>query len=178
MQDIYKVKTYPQARKENIVQGEHYRITMLTEALVRLEYSEDGIFEDRATQFAFFRDFPKTNFRVVKTEDGIEIYTSRIQLRYNEKPFSTSGLSIQVKGNLSVYHSIWRYGESGWSSFLPQLKGTARTLDEADGEIPLESGIISTTGYAVLDDSKSQVLLEDGWIEPRKKEIQDLYFFG
>ena len=71
MQDIYKVKTRPQAIKENMVMGAQYRITMLTEGLIRLEYSEDGIFEDRATQFAFYRDFPKTEYRLVKTEDVI-----------------------------------------------------------------------------------------------------------
>ena len=178
MQEIYKLKVRPQARKENIVQGDCYRITLLTEGLVRLEYSEDGIFEDRATQFALYRDFPETDFRTVKTADGIEIHTSRLHLVYNEREFSSEGLSIQVKGNLSAYHSIWHYGEEGCPHFFPQLKGTARTLDEADGEIPLESGIISSTGYAVLDDSATQILLEDGWIEPRKKGIQDIYFFG
>ena len=178
MKDIYKVETRPLAIAENMVQGEHYRITMLTEGLVRLEYSEDGIFEDRATKFAFFRDFPKTEFRVVRTEDGIEIHTSRIHLIYNEKEFSSFGLSIQGKGNLSAYHSIWRYGVEECPSFLPTIEGTARTLDMADGAIPLEKGIISAQGFSVLDDSSSQVLLEDGWIEPRKKGIQDLYFFG
>ena len=179
MQDIYRVETRPVAIQENVIQGEHYRITMLTEGLVRLEYSEDGIFEDRATQFAFYRDFPKTNYRVIKTEDGIEIHTSRIHLIYNEKAFSSFGLSIQVKGNISAYHSIWHYGlDEECPDFLPKLEGTARTLDMADGEITLESGIVAATGYAVLDDSRSQVLLEDGWIEPRKKGIDDLYFFG
>ena len=89
MEDIYKLKVRPQAKKENIVQAEKYRITLLTEGLVRLEYSEDGIFEDRATQFAFYRDFPQTDFRLVKTSEGIEIHTSRIHLIYNEKEFSS-----------------------------------------------------------------------------------------
>ena len=61
---------------------------MLTEGLVRLEYSEEGIFEDRATQFAFYRDFPKTDYRVVKTSEGNEIHTSRIHLKYNDKIYS------------------------------------------------------------------------------------------
>ena len=111
MQDIYKVETHPAALVANMVTGEKYRITLLTEGLVRLEYSEDGIFEDRATQMAFFRDFPETDYRVISDEDGIEIHTSRIHLIYNEKEFSSHGLSIQVKGNLSAYHSIWHYGE-------------------------------------------------------------------
>lgn len=173
MQDIYKIKTSPLALSENVVQGEKYRITMLTEGLVRLEYSEDGVFEDRATQMVLYRDFPETSYRLVRTEDGIEIHTSRIHLIYNEKEFSANGLSIQVKGNLSVYHSLWRYGEE-----IHDLGGTARTLDEANGAIKLDHGIVSQRGFSVIDDSKSQTLLEDGWIEPRKAGVKDLYFFG
>ena len=50
MNKNWKIQTNPKADPENILQGEKYRITMLTEGLVRLEYSEEGIFEDRATQ--------------------------------------------------------------------------------------------------------------------------------
>ena len=178
MKDIYKIRTRGCALTENIVSGDKYRITVLTDGLIRLEYSEKGDFEDRATQCALYRDFPKVKYRIIETDDGIEIHTARIHLMYNKKEFSPYGLSIQVKGNLSAYHSIWRYGEDGCPSFLPQLKGTARTLDMADGEIPLEPGIISATGYSVLDDSHSQIILDNGWIEPRGKGVKDIYFFG
>lgn len=173
MQDIYKVITNPKAEAENMVTGERYRITVLTEGLLRLEYSQDGDFEDRPTQMAFFRDFPPADYRIIRKEDGIEIHTKRLQLIYNEKEFSSFGLSVQVKGNLSAYHSIWHYGEE-----IKDLGGTARTLDEADGAIDLDRGVVSRFGYSVLDDSRSQILLEDGWLEPRKKGIKDLYFFG
>lgn len=33
-------------------------------------------------------------------------------------------------------------------------------------------------GFGVLDDSDSLVLLEDGWVEPRKGNVEDIYFFG
>ena len=111
MQDIYKVETHPLALSENMITGDKYRITFLTEGLIRLEYDEEGVFEDRPTQMVFFRDFPKADYRVVRTEDGIEVHTKRIHLIYNEKEFTSWGLSIQVKGNLSAYHSIWHYGE-------------------------------------------------------------------
>ena len=178
MKDIYKVITRGRATNENIVCGEKYRITVLTEGLIRLEYSEDGVFEDRATQFAFFRDFPKSDYRVVRTIDGIEIHTSRIHLIYNENVFSPFGLSIQVKGNLRRYHSVWRFGEESCPTYPWETKGTARTLDAVDGEIELEPGIVSAAGYSVIDDSKAQIILENGWVEPRKKGIQDLYFWG
>ncbi len=173
MKERYQMATRPLALAENMVTGDKYRITMLTEGLIRLEYSEDGVFEDSATQMAFYRDFPKTSYRVVETEDGIEIHTSRIHLQYDQKEFAGHGLSIQVVGGCSNYESVWRFGEQGCS-----LGGTARTLDGADGAVSLESGVISRNGYAVLDDSRSQILLEDGWIAPRKKGIWDLYFFG
>ena len=114
---------------------------MLTEGLVRLEYSEDGEFEDRATQAVLNRDFPETDFRLSRTKTGIEIRTSRLQLIYDEKEFSANGLSIQVFGDYEGTHTMWRYGQD-----LPDLWGTARTLDGADGEIPLEHGIVSREG--------------------------------
>lgn len=173
MRDIFKVKTNPAACGENIVAGECYRISMLTEGLVRLEYRKDGRFEDRPTQMAWNRDFKPADYRLIKTEDGIEIITKRIHIRYNEQEFSGHGLSIQVLGNLSAYHSIWHYGEE-----IHDLKGTARTLDEVDGEVALDHGVLSRFGYSVIDDSKSMVLNEDGWVEARSGEGSDIYFFG
>lgn len=173
MQKIYEVQTRPCALDCNMIQGKNYRITVLTDGLLRLEYAPDGIFEDRATQMAFFRDFPKSSYRVIPTDTGIELHTDRIHMIYNEEEFSSHGLSIQVKGNLSLYHSTWHYGDE-----LHDLGGTARTLDRVDGPAALDHGIISRFGFSVLDDSRSQILLADGWIEPRKKGIQDLYFFG
>ena len=40
MQDIYKVETHPLALSENMITGDKYRITFLTEGLIRLEYDE------------------------------------------------------------------------------------------------------------------------------------------
>ena len=173
MRDIFKVKTNPAACGENIVLGDCYRISVLTDGLIRLEYQENGHFEDRPSQMAWNRDFKPTRYRVIKTEDGIEILTKRIHLIYDEKKFSKNGLSIQVIGNLSAYHSIWHYSEE-----IHDLKGTARTLDEVDGSTELEHGVLSRFGYSVLDDGKSMLLTEDGWVEPRCGGGEDIYFFG
>lgn len=173
MNESYKILTRPLALDCNIIQGNNYRITVLTDGLLRLEYSPDGIFEDHATQMAFFRDFPASNYRVIRTKSGIELHTERLHMIYDEDHFSSHGLSIQVKGNLSLYHSTWHYGDE-----IHDLGGTTRTLDRINGPTPLEHGINSRFGFSVLDDSHSQLLLDDGWIAPRKKGVQDLYFFG
>lgn len=173
MRQEWQVKVRPKALAENVIQGEKYRITMLTQGLIRLEYSEDGCFEDRATQSVWNRDFPKTEFRCKETPDGLEIFTSRIHLVYDKQKFSPNGLSVQVLGQFINHGSIWHYGQD-----FKNLGGTARTLDEADGAIPLEKGIMGRVGFSLLDDSKSLVLTEDGWIQPRKSKGEDLYFWG
>ncbi|MGN1192228.1 MAG: TIM-barrel domain-containing protein [Dorea sp.] len=173
MKERYRMHTKGKCHKEAVVQGEKYRITLLTEELIRLEYSEDGQFEDRASQCVVNRDFPVPQFQVFEREDSLEIMTDKIHLIYNKQEFTGYGLSIQVRGNISVYHSIWHYGEEA-----TDLRGTARTLDEADGAVELEHGVISRFGYAVLNDSCSMLLSEDGWVAPRKPGSVDLYFFG
>ena len=97
MQKIYRIKTSPCARQENMIIGNQYRITVLTEGLVRLEYNADGEFEDRATQMVLYRDFPEVDYRVIHTENGIEINTSRLHLVYDEKEFSSGGLRACLK---------------------------------------------------------------------------------
>lgn len=42
----------------------------------------------------------------------------------------------------------------------------------------MEDGLNAITGYAVLDDSKSLLIREDGWVETRKNPEEDLYFWG
>ena len=173
MKEIYRMQTKGTCRKEAVVQGGKYRITLLTEALIRLEYREDGQFEDRATQCVVDRDFPVPGFHVKESDDSLEIMTERLHLLYNKQEFTDYGLSIQVRGNLTDYRSIWHYGQEP-----EDLLGTARTLDEADGAIPLEHGLLSWFGYGLLDDSRSLVITEDGWAEPRRQGGVDLYFFG
>lgn len=173
MEELYRIKTEGHAEDAAIIQGEKYRFTILTEEMIRLEYCEDGKFEDRATQCVIDRKFKVPEYQVIENEESLEIITDKIHLVYNKQKFTDYGLSVQVRGNISVYHSIWHFGEEA-----TDLRGTARTLDEADGAIELEHGIISRFGYGILDDSRSLVITEDGWVEPRKEDCIDIYFLG
>ena len=156
------------------VQGEKYRITLLTPQLIRMEYAEDGVFEDRPTKMAVCRDFPAVEYRCWRTERGLEIQTDFINLYYDGEAFSANGLWAENRSDCHGIFSTWHYGDE-----MPEnLGGTFRTLDEADGEIPLENGLFSRVcGYSVLDDSLSPVLTEDGWFAPRREGIKDLYLF-
>ena len=182
MDPSYRIASSPLADGAAVVRGDRYRFTVLADGLLRLEYSEDGAFEDRASALALFRDLPVPRFKVVDGPQHLEIVTDRVHLIYDRGPFTTSGLSIQIRGNVSSYHSVWRFGADagliGSRLGDTNLGGTARTLDNADGAVPLEPGVLSRWGYAVLDDSRTPVLDDDGWVAPRDGSRTDLYFFG
>ena len=161
----------PMAMRENMVSGENYRFTVLTPNLLRLEYSPDGVFEDRASQVAFYRDFPRSTF-THSVEDGVlTLQTEALQLRYKlGEAFAEDTLSVKL---LVEPASVWHFGED-----FEDLGGTARTLDEVDGACPTGQGVCSRNGFSVVDDSESLLLGGDGWIELRQEGARDYYFFG
>lgn len=143
-----------------VVQGPTWRFTVLTDGLVRLEQAPDGVFEDRASGFAVRRDLPVPAFEVRGADDPdapLEILTDRFHLVYDKQPFTAAGLSVAVRGGVSTYHSVWRFGEPvpAQVAGMATLRGTARTLDEADGAVPLGPAVVSRLGFAELDDSAS-----------------------
>ena len=156
--------------------GPCFRITVLTARMLRLEYSEDGRFEDRPSLFAIRRAFPEVPaFEVCRRNGRLELHTEYLSLFYNEKPFSAGGLSIKVRSETRGIYSTWHFGDK----LCENLGGTARTLDMADGSIPLGKGIQSRLqGYSVIDDSATPLLDPDGSVQPRPTGVTDLYFFG
>lgn len=169
----YKIDARPVANEKSIIKGDCYRITMLTSALVRFEYCKDGVFEDRATQKVYNRDFPVPEFRVREDEE-LHIFTDSLEIHYDKKAFSKNGLSISARNAVGPGgDSIWHYGEP-----TRDFKGTARTLDQVNGACALEPGVQSVMSGAVMDDTGSMAIKEDGFVEPRSKEKIDFYFFG
>ncbi|SFK48050.1 Alpha-glucosidase, glycosyl hydrolase family GH31 [Marinilactibacillus piezotolerans] len=158
----------------NIIKGNTYRFTVLTNKLLRMEYSKDGIFEDRPTQIIKNRDLGDVDFELKETHQMIEIITDSFHLRYmKEKEFSPKNLSIDVRYNYTNYTNRWYFGQ-----YIPTLKGALRTVDKVDGEAPLEESIISKYGYATLDDSKSFVFDENEDIKVKNHTQTDMYFFA
>ncbi|MBQ3865979.1 MAG: DUF5110 domain-containing protein [Clostridia bacterium] len=168
----------PVARKEATVRGEDFRFTVLTPRLFRIEFQKDGAFEDRATKLVFRREFPVPAFTV---EDGEElvIRTEEAELRYNRKAGTPSCARIFLKYPVRHKIACWEYGMEPLTAFnAPSNKGgTVSTLDNKDGEIPLEPGLVDIHGFTVLDDSRTMTLDEDGWFRPLEGDRVDLYVF-
>ena len=163
----------PAAREEAVVQGPDYRFTVLTDRLIRLEYQPEGKFTDQSTQCVICREFPAVRFQVRQTLDTLEIITPELHLTYNKKPFSPEGLQIRLSQSFGIYGSLWSFGDE-----IRDLGGTARTLDQANGPVKLERGLMAKDGFSVLDDSDSAVFAPDGTLHPRETKETDLYFFG
>ena len=72
----------------NIFVGKFYRITILSEMLVRMEYSPSGKFLDEATEFARNRSFPMPKFNIQQDSKYLVIETKYFKLEYiKETPF-------------------------------------------------------------------------------------------
>jgi len=165
----YSLRGNPTARPEAITAGERWRFTVLTDSLLRMEYQPSGRFTDEASQRVLNRDFPAAPYSVTETETKLRLSTGRLRVEYGKAPFSPDTLTVEaLDGSFR-----WRCGEP-----IDDLKGTARTLDNADGAVALEPGLLSRSGFTVLDDSDSALLTEDGWVKKRQGGGLDLYFFG
>ncbi len=179
MTEKYRYKTTPIANEGAIVKGDKYRFTVLTSRLIRIEYNEEGIFEDRATQLAVNRQFDVPEFSTSISDNMLTITTNHIELTYNvDKPFSQYSLKLCYTGknagvNAGEKSTMWSFGYNGGTS----LGGTTRTLDEVDGSCELESGIMSCGEVTVIDDANSLIICKNGDIKPRNTQGTDQYLF-
>ncbi|HEV2578093.1 MAG TPA: TIM-barrel domain-containing protein [Acidobacteriaceae bacterium] len=140
--------------KAEVVMG-NARFTVLTPELVRMEWSANGKFEDHAS-FAFINrrmPVPKFEESVDSSRTKLIITTSTLTLRYTasgDGHFTADNLSISV--TVDGKPVIWHPGLSDPQNLL----GTTRTLDGARGshtKEPIEEGLISRAGWALVDDS-------------------------
>jgi alpha-glucosidase (family GH31 glycosyl hydrolase) len=169
----FQIPFQPKADPDAVVEAGQARFTILTPRLIRMEWSPSGEFEDHASQAFWYRRQPAPDLNLDRTDGMLEIITDYLRLSYSENSgqFTPASLSVELinKG------SVWHYGDRDWKN----LRGTARTLDETNGRVRLDEGLISQSGWAVVNDSRSLVFNEMGWLEARRRpENLDLYFFG
>ena len=185
----------PKASPKAVVQDGCARFTVLRPEMIRIEYSPKGVFEDNATFTVVNRQLPVPKYS--KTDDGkyMTITTDALSLRYRKgsnplaEPASPANLSITMSVNGNPV--VWYPGLKD----LQNLKGTYRTLDGNNGDdyrSRLEDGLISRSGWAVINDSpsferadgsRSLALVPDSggidWAAPRADaDALDLYFLG
>jgi alpha-glucosidase (family GH31 glycosyl hydrolase) len=175
------------------------RFTVLTPEMIRMEWAADGKFEDHASFVFINRRLPVPKFLRTVTKSGtnelLTIKTSELTLTYST--VSTPGADMRfTPDNLKIVLTVdgkqvtWHPGMTDSEN----LQGTTRTLDGARGgktREPMEEGLISRSGWALIDDSTRPLFdsanfnFKEGenspwpWVMERPAgERQDWYFFG
>ncbi len=174
-------KTEPAALQENMVVRKDVRITVLGSRLFRIEQQPEGHFCDQATQTVWFRRAGQTAFSVSEEQEGAKLV------------IATDSVTLVWTGSVEESYVVFAGQEE--KCFLnnrENLLGTYRTLDCCDGDqfvcfdrdgqprekITLGYGVASRDGVALLDDSQSLVLREDGMLERRGYPEKDDYVFA
>lgn len=162
--------------KECVFQGSKYRITVLTERLVRLEYNENGIFEDAPTELVWYRNLPKPEFKVKEDKYFLEITTKYFTLNYiKEKNFYGGKVNptnyLKIKCNNS--DRFWYYGHPEVRNYgAPSLN-----LSDNNGRVIYHKSLYSLDGFSSIDDSNSKLMLETGEVKERENKGIDIYVF-
>ena len=171
------------------------RFTVLTPEMIRIQYSDRGLFEDRATFAVINRRLPVPQFTTEQADGWLTIKTAALTLRYkiggviDAKTPSDKVLNISFA--LNGRNVLWYPGKDD----ALNLKGTTRTLDGQIGDnkrAEMENGLLSRAGWAIIDESPltrrgdgSTTFAFDRdcdgieWVaEPVDKNAVDWYFLG
>lgn len=191
-----ETKGNPKADPGAVVTSGNARFTVLTPEMIRIEYSDKGVFEDRATFTVINRQLDVPQYKTSEDETFLYLETAKLKMKYrkgsNPKtlPASSSNLSITIDHN--GREVLWYPGKPDPMN----LKGTCRTLDGSNGQnkrSEMEDGLISRSGWAVIDDSWTSARADgsrsfaleadenlgyDWWSDRNDPHAMDIYFLG
>lgn len=165
--------------KRFIIKGNRYRISIISERIVRLEYSPSGQFLDKPTQLIRRRSIGLPDFSVRQDANIIEVTTKYFALSYiKEQPFAGSkvdpmkNLKITLLSHDRDRCKDWYYGH-------PEARNLYGNMVSVDVNIPpvLQKGLYSIDGFASLDDSYSKIIEQDGTLSDAIPDHIDIYVF-
>ena len=159
-----------------VYRGNKYRISIISNSLIRFEYSETGSFNDYPTFFATNRSFGTPRVSVEEDNQTLIIRSEKFILEYRkEKNFIGSKLipDQNLKVTIADTERSWYFGHPE----AKNLSGTAFSLDDMNGKVQLDRGLFSIDGFTSFDDSRTPILDQNGNIlAPNYKNI-DTYLF-
>ena len=154
--DLSKLKSSDKV----ILKGEKYRFTILSERLIRLEYSDTGTFNDFATSLVNNRVFSIPKFEVREDSNFLEITTSYFKLEYIKNTKFKAG-KISPDKNLKVKmlfsNEVWYYSHPEAKNFY----GSSYELGPVKEEVA-NKGIYSYEGFVSIDDSNTYRINANG----------------
>ncbi|MBQ9018868.1 MAG: DUF5110 domain-containing protein [Bacilli bacterium] len=171
--------TKAKSDSKSIIQGSNYRISVITERVVRLEFSLSGQFNDRPTQLIKRRNVGLPNFSVRQDSSIVEITTKYFSLTYIKgQPFV--GTKIDPMKNLKItLLSRERDRNKDWYVGHPEVRNMLGNMVSIDinASTTLQKGLYSLDGFCSIDDSNSKVIMEDGTLGNPISDHLDIYVF-
>ncbi len=169
--------TKAKSDKKAIIQGNTFRISVISERIVRLEYSAEGKFNDRPTQLVRKRNIGLPDFSVRQDNNILEVLTKYFILNYvKERPYN--GPKVDPMRNLKItLRSRDRDRSKDWYVGHPEARNMLGNIISVDFPIAkeLQKGLYSLDGFASIDDSNSKIIMEDGTLaEPIPNHV-DIY---
>ena len=144
----------PVANPEAVVTCGNMRFTILTPEMIRIEWSQNAAFEDKATFAVVNRNLPVPDFEQNEDDQYLYINTDKLSLRYKKGTYPitdpVSSDNLRIAFQMDGREVVWYPDKEDKHN----LKGTMRTLDSASGDSHrgmLEDGILSRSGWAVID---------------------------
>jgi len=183
---LHSTEYDPVAKSDAIVISGQARFTVLTPRVIRMEWAEDGVFEDHASLAFVNRNLPVPKYKTRTKKGWFQITTNDLTLKYEVGSGKFNSGNLQISFKVDGEQKQWKPGQQNTGN----LFGTIRTLDGFDGEImqwstkkpiELQPGILSTEGWVLVDDSERPIFDNSDWpwVLPRsEKDLQDYYFFG
>ena len=172
---------YTKAKSDSktIIQGNNYRISVITERIVRLEFSPAGQFNDRPTQLIKKRNIGIPDFSVRQDANMLELTTKYFSLSYiKNQPFT--GTKVDPMKNLKItLLSRERDRNKDWYVGHPEARNMLGNMVGVDVDIPitLQKGLYSLDGFTSIDDSFGNVIMEDGTLGNPIANHLDIYVF-
>ena len=163
------------AADSTIFRGEKYRITILSERLIRFEYDENGIFLDLPTEFAINRSFPSFEMEVKQDDKFLEVQTSYFKLSYEkEKRFIGTKLAPDAKLRVALKNSdkVWYFNHPEARNYMGNNVSNDLT------NLKFKKSLYSTDGFVSFDDSNSLVFDENGALQKIDSRYIDTYLFA
>jgi len=118
-----------QVNPKCVLIGEKYRIQVLTERLIRLEYNESGKYIDSATALVINRNFPLANFLVKEDMGYLYIETKYIKIKYlKNAKFTDKTLSATIL-----------YSKKEWFYTQKEVKNYGGTTISLDNTLKMPS---------------------------------------
>ncbi len=155
-----------------IIAGGSYRITLLTERLIRLEFSNNGTFNNYETAIVKNRKFDIPEYTKQEDDTIVKIDTRYFTLTYvKNTSFNGRTLKAVCKSNSEE----WYFGQKEVKNF----NSCAMSLDNTTKLPELEKGLFSLDGIVTIDDSNPLCFDGNRNIASfnKPKDYVDLYLF-